>query len=342
MHELTARRDILVVGASAGGVMALRRFLCVLPENLRAAVFVVLHLPDAPVSKLDEILARSSPLEARFARDGEPIEHGRVYIAPPGQHLLLEENAMRLSRGAKENSQRPAIDALFRSAAVAFGARAIGLVLTGWLDDGAAGLVAIKRCGGIALVQQPEDAPAAEMPRRAIAALGGAVDAVLPIEGLARHVVGLIEEAARAPAATVPADVAIENALVDAAECSPEQLEKIGTIVPVTCPECGGPLWRMAHDVERYRCYQGHAFTALGLTSAQAVSAEQAMWSAVRLLEERANTLRHLEVTSRQKSLDAAAEGFAEESRETRQHARTLRNLLLGRESTAGEPHRDA
>jgi two-component system chemotaxis response regulator CheB len=174
-----AGHDIIVIGASVGGVETLTQLVAHLPEDLPAAVFVVLHIsPDAP-SVLGRILSRSGPLPARAAQDDEPIQHGRIYVAPPDHHMLVKQGYVSVVRGPKENRPRPAIDPLFRSAAAAYRSRVIGVVLTGLLDDGTAGMLAVKRCGGTAIVQDPEEALYPDMPRSVLETMQ--VDYVIPV-----------------------------------------------------------------------------------------------------------------------------------------------------------------
>jgi two-component system, chemotaxis family, protein-glutamate methylesterase/glutaminase len=161
-------RDVIVIGGSSGATAPLKAILDALPRDIPAAIFVVLHIPTRTYGLLSSVADAAGPLPARQAEDGMRIEHGNVYIAAPDHHMILSDGVIRLGRGPRENMMRPAIDPLFRSAALTYGPRVIGVVLSGLLSDGAAGLHAIKRCGGIALVQDPEDAFADEMPHRAL------------------------------------------------------------------------------------------------------------------------------------------------------------------------------
>ena len=163
-----AGRDIVTIGASSGGVEALSALVGGLPADLPAALLVVLHSPEGMPSSLPRILSRSGPLEAAHPEDGDGIENGRIYVAPPGFHMLVEDGVVRLVRGPRENYHRPAADPLFRSAAVARGPGVVGVVLTGARDDGTAGLVAIKRRGGVTVVQDPDDALFRWMPESAL------------------------------------------------------------------------------------------------------------------------------------------------------------------------------
>ena len=320
--------SIITIGASAGGIPALKSLLGALPGDLDAAVFIVQHMaPDAP-SVLDQILARSTSLRVRFARDRDAIEHGTVYIAPPDHHLLVKEREVRLLRGPRENRARPAIDPLFRSAAVAHPGFVIGVVLSGFLDDGAAGMVAIKQCGGVALVQHPEEALESEMPEWALEALEGAVDAVAPVADLAGHIARLVGSVAARPA-VAPRAVTAEVRMLEALDNGLGLGNEVGTLVPVSRPECGGPLSEIDDPcVRRYRCHTGHAFTATALLAEQAAHVERALWAAVRSLKERSHTFRVLAADSHAAGRLKSRDQYESESDESRLHARILRDIL--------------
>jgi two-component system chemotaxis response regulator CheB len=177
-----AERDIIVVGASAGGVEALRELVHSLPDRLDASIFVTIHFPSSGKSVLPRILARAGHLPVRHPSGNEAILPGQIYVAPPNSHLLLRPRGIRLVRGPREHGHRPAIDPMFRSAALAFGPRVVGVVLTGNLDDGTSGLAAIRRRGGLTLVQDPDDALFPSMPRSAIDHVQ--VDQIVPIRGM--------------------------------------------------------------------------------------------------------------------------------------------------------------
>jgi two-component system chemotaxis response regulator CheB len=208
MPQPPLNRDIMVIGASAGGVDALRRLLADLPAELPAAVFVVLHVGEA--SHLVHVLDRCSRLPVKHAINGEAVEAGQVLVAPPGRHLLLHDGHILLRRGPRENYARPAIDPLFRSAAANFGGRVIGVVLSGDLCDGTAGLGAIKRCGGLTVVQDPEDAAVPTMPLSALRYVE--VDHVLPIAGMASQL-GTLARQEAGPTPDIPLDIRLEVAI---------------------------------------------------------------------------------------------------------------------------------
>src|SRR5262245_4337312 len=235
-------RDILVIGTSAGGVEALQTIVKTLPPKLPAAVFVTLHFPEHGTSVLPRILSRAGPLPAMHASDKDPIVHGRIYIAPPDHHLLLTTRGIRIVRGPKDNGNRPAIDPMFRSAAVAFGPRVIGVVLTGNLDDGTAGLRSIKRRGGLAVVQDPEEALFASMPNSAIENVE--VDRVVRLSHFGRMLQELIQEPIPDLEPPVSQGDAMENEYAAGDLDAMDQPEKHpGTVSPYSCPDCGGVLW---------------------------------------------------------------------------------------------------
>jgi two-component system, chemotaxis family, protein-glutamate methylesterase/glutaminase len=285
---------VVVVGASAGGVEALTELARGLPPDLPAAVFVVLHLPMDATSHLPSILDRAGPLPAVSAADGAPIHPGRIYIAPPNRHLMLEGDRIHLSIGPRVNSLRPSIDVLFRSAARSFGSRVVGVVLSGTLDDGTLGLDAIKMRGGMAIIQDPDEARFSGMPRSAIERV--TPDYVLPVAKIPALLKKLATSTPQgSPAAegsdAVEHDVTAEMRVDDAA---PPSHEKRGNAASgLTCPNCHGSVWELTEGgLPRIECRVGHAFSIDAFLGEQAVALEDAIWSAINHLEERAATLR--------------------------------------------------
>jgi two-component system, chemotaxis family, protein-glutamate methylesterase/glutaminase len=283
-------RDILVIGASAGGVEALTQLVRSLPKDLPAAVFVVLHVGAA--SHMPGILDRAGPLPVAHAGSGEPIEPGRIRVAPPGLHMLLHDSHVLLRRGPRENLARPAIDPLFRSAACTFGGRVIGVVLTGSLNDGTAGLRAVKRCGGIAVVQDPDDAAVPDMPLSALRHV--AVDHTVPVAAMGELLLKLTAEpAAETPA--IPADIRLEAAIAAQEPASMQKDNRLGSPSEFTCPECHGTLWEINDgDVLRYRCHVGHAHTAEVVLDAKDTEGENTLWAVLRSHQERAALARRM------------------------------------------------
>jgi two-component system chemotaxis response regulator CheB len=321
------QHDIVVIGASAGGVDAITTLVSALPADLPAALFVVCHvLPDSG-NHLVDALNTSGALPAKHARDGEDIRRGIVYVASPDRHLLVKRDCVRVTRGPRENRWRPAVDPLFRSAAVAYGARVIGVVLSGMLDDGTAGLLAIKRCGGIALVQEPEEAAFPEMPQTALANVP--VDHRLTLRELASEITRLVAEE---PGESVqpPHDIVVEARIAETGYSDEALTDELGTLSIITCPECGGPLWeRTAGNMTRFRCRVGHAYGAASLLSAQDQVVESVVWAAVRLFEQRANVLNQMAEKDRQARRERLSKHHESLAREARQHAGTLRALLV-------------
>jgi two-component system chemotaxis response regulator CheB len=332
--------DIIVIGASAGGVEAAAAVARGLPADLPAAVFVVVHFPSWSRSVLPQILERAGPLPAAHAVDGESIRPGRIYVAPPGVHLLLHGDTVRLVAGPRENGAIPAVDPLFRSAARWCGERVIGVVLSGNLDDGTAGLVAIKHRGGLAVAQDPEQALFDGMPRNAVET--ALVDHVVPLERigsllgeLAATRPGVDPRGARHPLNLVRGESMDERMERETAlfEMQPAELgddDRPGELSGFTCPECHGALWEIHEgDVLRYRCRVGHGYTAEAMLAEQGRDVEVALWIAFRALRERAALCRRMG----QRMADRGQHGMAarqhEEAADAEQRAAMLRQVLL-------------
>jgi two-component system chemotaxis response regulator CheB len=337
---------IVVVGASAGGVEALVELAASLPGDLSAAVFVVLHLPATGTSALPEILRRHGPLPAAHVRDSEPIQPGRIYVAPPDHHVLVRTGHVHLSRGPRENGHRPAIDPLFRSAAREYAARVIGVVLSGALDDGTAGLLAIKSRGGIAVVQNPEDALYPGMPGNALE--HAQVDHVLAAASMGKLLTRLLANLAEPPADPAPTGMRVE---VEMEGFSMEAFEghHPGRPSGFSCPDCHGVLWQIKDGgLERYRCRVGHAWSPESLLTQQSEALEAALWVALRSLEERAALARRLAEPARRRGHAITATRFEEQAAEAQQAARLVRDLLLNRDTfatawpLAGDRHESA
>jgi two-component system chemotaxis response regulator CheB len=272
MRHSTA--DIIVIGASAGGVQALQDVVAGFPANLPAAVFVVLHLPAWHVSRLPEILARSGPLPSTHPTEGTVIQNGHIYVAPPNQHLVISDDRIRLGTGPKENRQRPAVNVLFRSAAMTYGPRVIGVVLTGALDDGAAGLWDIKQRGGTTIVQEPSSAQFPDMPRNALENVP--VDYVTPLDKLAKLLTDLAGRPVAMPES--PKEYTIESIHTD-----------------LTCPECRGPITEFRRGpLSEFRCRIGHSYSPETFLATHAETRERALWAAIVALEEGTEIARDL------------------------------------------------
>jgi two-component system chemotaxis response regulator CheB len=291
-----ANRDIVVIGASAGGIEALSVLVEGLPAGLPAAIFVLVHLsPDSP-GYLPDILSRRAPLPVQHAVDQERFTTGRIYVAPPDHHLLLDaDERTRLTRGPKENRARPAVDPLFRSAAVEFGRRVIGVVLSGALDDGTAGLRGIKMCGGTAVVQDPTDALADSMPATALRNVS--VDYCRPVRELGPLLGQLVSEAPSRPGGSEDDMRKRIQMELEIAKRGTSGLDvtQLGPPSLFTCPECHGTLLQIRGEKpQRYRCHTGHAFTIDSLLAEQTEATELAIWNAIRSMEESAMLMKHL------------------------------------------------
>jgi two-component system chemotaxis response regulator CheB len=330
--------DIVLIGASAGGVQALAQVIGGLPRDLPAAVFVVLHTSPDSHSVLPSILNRVGTLDACHAEDGEPIEPGRVYVAPPDFHLMIEDSRVRLSRGPTENGHRPAVDVLFRTAASACGRRVVGVVLTGNLDDGTAGLAAIKQSGGIAIVQDPKEADYPGMPMSAIENVQ--VDHVLPLNEIAP----LLARLARQPLPEVDDDPPEEAAQEEptAMSTKPEDEGEAagareGQASGFTCPECGGALWEKLDSPLHFRCRTGHAYSPETLLAKQADNLEGTLWAAVRALEENAALARRMEKRMRQAGNETVRTRYEHRAQAAEAHADALRRIFYTEEKKVAE-----
>lgn len=275
-----APHDLVVIGASAGGVETLRRVMAGLPADLRATVCVVLHIAPTSPSALASILGRSGPLPCHAAVDGEALRHGEILVAPPDRHLVIDDAHVRLTVGPRENGHRPAVDVLFRTAAGARGGRVIGVVLSGNRDDGSAGLAVIKARGGMAVVQDPSDAMYAGMPTNALAHV--VADAVVPSDRLAEVVVAMV----------AGGYVEREEALDDGDP--PDTLangagdDRRRELLVTVCPECGGVLSERSEEgVTQWECRVGHRYSPDSLLRAQASGVEATLWAAMRALVDR-------------------------------------------------------
>jgi two-component system, chemotaxis family, protein-glutamate methylesterase/glutaminase len=323
-----AHRDIVVMGASAGGLEAYRRVLAELPADLPAAVFLVLHMSANGPGLLAGVLGRHSRLSVREAKDREEVKAGRVYVARPDHHLLLDKGRMRVVRGPKQNRSRPAVDPLFRSAAVSFGPRVIGVILSGNLDDGTAGLRAVKQRGGLAIVQDPAEAEFPGMPQSAVNHVE--VDRVLTVNGIAGAITAAVREDVELPEPTPRPDLEVELRS-DAGEGRMEDMEAIGTPSVFTCPECSGTLWEVGdRDLPQFRCRVGHAYSAESLVAEQEDAVEDALWAAMRSLEENATMARRMAARFRRNPATEGLSARYDTKAEVHdRHAAELRRLLI-------------
>ena len=320
-----SRPRLIVIGASAGGVEALTRLVRALPADFPAAVAIVLHISSSGTSVLPAILGRAGAIEVRAATDGQAIEAGCVVVAPPDQHLMVLDGHYVLRHGPRENGHRPAIDPLFATAADAYGRRAIGVILTGTLDDGAAGLVAIKVGGGLAVVQDPDDALYPSMPANALARVEP--DHVVPLDELPELLVALAQDTAPVtePPPDPPPRATPPGSELDAAPGMPA-----GEAAGLSCPECGGSLWYVDENgTFRFRCRIGHAYSEQSLLQEHGRSLEVALWTALRALEERAALLRRMASRVAEAGHDRSARHFRTKADELDRQAGVIRNHIV-------------
>lgn len=320
--------EIIVIGASAGGVEALVQLVRGLPANLPASVFVVLHIPAQGPSVLPQILSRTGMLQALQPVDYQKIEAGNIYVAPPDHHLLIERDHIRIVRGPKENRHRPAIDPLFRSAAVAYGPGVVGVVLTGSLDDGTAGLLAIKQRGGVAIVQDPKEALYPNMPESALAHV--AVDHCLTIAGIGPLLAHLAQMPIEQEEDRPRSETMEQEVRIAAMETNPlNEGEQVGEPSAYSCPQCGGVLWEVHDsDLTRFRCRTGHAFSVDSVFAEQAEQIEAALWVALKILDENASLSRRMAKQARQNNHTWLAERLEARVRDVEQNVVLLRQVL--------------
>jgi two-component system chemotaxis response regulator CheB len=321
-------RDIIVVGGSAGGLEAFKQLVSALPPDVAAAIFFVWHLSPHTPSLLPALVAKAGTLPAHHPIDGEPIQRGQIYVAPPDYHLQLEPEQVRLTRGPKENRFRPAIDPLFRSAAYAFGPRVIGVVLSGGLDDGTAGLWTIKDRGGIAIVQDPTEAQHPSMPRSAKEQVE--IDYCLPVAAIAARVVELtrqpIAEKEQTPmAAKLTSETQVGLQKEDTAAEAPQ----LGEPSAFTCPDCHGALLRIQNGrIIHYRCHTGHAFSPQSLIAALTEATENALWNALRILQEEELLLQHMAQHATESEREERAVLLLQHVQENQEQADLVRKAL--------------
>jgi two-component system, chemotaxis family, protein-glutamate methylesterase/glutaminase len=325
MPEQRGNRDLVVVGCSAGGVEALPRLIAPLSPEFPAAICIVQHLAVSENPYLVDILRRATPLPIEWAQQGDKLERSRIYVAPPDHHLLFSGEHLRLSRGPRENHARPSIDKLFRSAAVEHEGRVIGVLLTGMLDDGVSGLIAIQNAGGITLVQDPDDAAFPELPSRALLAMQP--HSVLPLAGVSAALAVLTEQ--QRGKGTISRDLAIEAELDKDVTGSPALLAELGPQTTVACTECKGPTWLVGDALDRrYRCYLGHVTSARTVLMQESMEVEAALWSAVRALNDRASTLETLASDSHRLGRLHVADLYTTRAKEARTQAELARRFV--------------
>jgi two-component system chemotaxis response regulator CheB len=334
-------REIVVIGASAGGVEALKEVVAALPADFPAAILVVVHFPAYSTSTLPAILSRAGSLPATHPQDGDAIVPGHIYVAPPDWHLIVERGRVRLTQGPRENGHRPAADPLFRSAALAYGRGVVGVVLTGNLDDGTAGLTSVVRRGGVAVVQDPADALHPGMPSSALAYVR--VDHSVPLAELPALLARLVTEPLDERESDIGQDLLRFE--TDIAEMEPYALhadERPGEPSGYSCPDCHGVLWEVREgELVRYRCRVGHAYGPETLMANQQREVETALWVAFQALKERAAFARGMARKMEARSNRFSQRRFMEQAAEADARAAVIRDVLRGAGRGAG-PGSDA
>jgi two-component system chemotaxis response regulator CheB len=332
-------RDIVVIGASAGGVEALMELARTLPQDFPAPIFVVQHIAPYSPSLLPQLLSRVSALPAKHPHDGEVVKPGVIYVAPPDHHLLLEGDHVLVTRGPKENRFRPSIDALFRSAAYIYGPRVIGVVLTGYLDDGTSGLWAVQRLGGITVVQDPSDADFPAMPTNALEFVEA--DHLVPLAQLSALLVRLTTEpAARKPSITQDELNLLEIELTIAKHGNAFEMGIIdkGNLTPFTCPDCHGALTQLVEgNIIRYRCHTGHAYTISALLSEVTDSVESMLYQSMRGLEETKMLLQNIGDYFAKDDQPKVAEMFFRKASQTGKQARIIHESIADHEAFSSD-----
>jgi two-component system chemotaxis response regulator CheB len=322
-----SRRDIIAIGGSLGAVDAVSQLCRGLPADLAASMFIVVHVGAQGNNLLADIFSAHSPISISTAVDGESLRPGHAYVAPADNHLLIVDNLIRLGRGPRENMARPAVDPLFRSAAVAFGPRTIAVVLTGMMNDGASGLADVKRCGGTTVVQNPADALASDMPWGALRASD--VDYRAPLADMAGLLIRLAQEEA-GPAVDIPEDIRAEVEIALGRRSDSEILAKFADPVAVSCPSCGGVLSQVKRSPLRFRCQVGHAYTADALALEKQEPVDEALRVALRIVEERVLLSKKMAEEARRSGRGAAAASYEQRASEIHAYANTLRRAIGG------------
>lgn len=320
-----SRDKVVVIGTSAGGMNASVTLLQQLPPGFPAPVLLVQHISgDASGNALLNAINKHTSLLCKHAVQNEALEYGHVYLAPSDHHLMVDKGGrLQVTKGARENRSRPAIDPLFRSAAVAFGNRVIGIVLSGYLDDGTAGLMAIQRCGGTCMIQDPDDAEYPDMPKNALNQVKA--DFCLPVAELGTALIPLMNLRHKKQM-KIPKDIEREARIAERVVSDLASVNALGEQVPFNCPGCGGVLWQIKEgSFLRYRCHTGHAYTASVLLAEQTNKIEETMWVALRMFEERRNLL----TTIAKDQTGAAANSAAERAAMSQVHIDRIRAILL-------------
>jgi two-component system chemotaxis response regulator CheB len=319
---------IIVIGASAGGITPLSELMSQLEPDINAAIFIVLHLSNTGIGTfLKDKIQRNTALPCSIAANAVPFQKGHIYIAPPDYHLIVKETTMLITSGPPESRWRPSIDILLRSAAVTHTEKVIGIILTGLLDDGTSGMVAISKCGGTTIVQDPEEAQFPDMPLSVLQTIE--VSHVSKLEGMGRIIKELIKTRTPKPA-PVPDELRIEAEIAERTASGITETMQLGNHSVYSCPDCGGGLWeRQEDELTTYRCFIGHKYSEPELFRQQTQKLESALWISVRMMEEKRNLLLKLCEQDRAKGFTKLSKDYMKRAGEFEEHIRTMKNLLF-------------
>ena len=322
---------VVVVGASAGGFSALSEFVGQIDPEIDASFFIVMHLAQTSIGNfLAHKLQPLTKLACEIASEGSQIKKSHIYIASPDLHLLIKKDTIILGRGPQENRWRPSIDVLFRSAAAAFSTRVIGVVLTGLLDDGTTGMLAIKRSGGTCIVQDPNEAEYADMPLSVLNNME--VDYCIPLASMGEVILSITQTIPEERPA--PQDVIIESEIAERVVVDYDNVRAIGEKSIYACPDCGGGLWTINKGGEgqgkadRYRCHIGHSYSEGDLVIKQGEIFESTLWTALRIMEERRNLLKKMEDDQASRGFQTAAKNYHQKVEDIQVHVDKLKEVL--------------
>ena len=321
---------IIVVGTSAGGMNALIELVSQLKDDMDTAVFIVMHLSGTGIS--DFLVHRLQPHTSficKLAIDEEPVQRGRIYIAMPRVHLLVKNDQILLGRGPEENRWKPSIDVLFRSAAVAYNSRCIGIILTGLLDDGTAGMYAIMRSGGISIVQDPNEAEYPDMPLSVLEHMD--VSYCTTLENMGNIIADILQTSPEEK--IIPQEILVESQIAERVIVDYENVARIAEHSIYACPDCGGGLWEMTkagnEKIIRYRCHIGHSYSEKDLALKQGEIFESTLWVALRIMEERRNLLIKMEKDHLKKGLTVMAKPFRTKADTIQGHVDKMKEVLF-------------
>lgn len=318
-------KNLVAIGASAGGISAINKVLSELPKDLDASVIAVLHLSQkSSAINIADYFKKNTSLPCQVAENDTTIERGHIYLAPENFHILAKDSTISINNGPREHRYRPSIDVLFRSVAVNYRSRAIGIILSGMLDDGTSGMLAIKKCGGICIVQEPSEAEYYQMPQNVVERVP--VDYQVPLDKIADTLKKILSEPLP-PEIPIPEYLLTESEITGDLMTSINKLKLIGDKTDFTCPECGGGLWKIKDDpTHRYRCFTGHVFSEKLLYDIQGINLEESLWASIRMLEERRNLIdslaRHPELNQE------IVSGHRQDAEEIEKHIQSLKFLL--------------